>query len=113
MLMDESSRTVYRLRAATVMDGRDQTQTWDPAAGATRDAAEVIVQPTTGREDQNGGRDATLAQFQVIDQDSPSGWWQDRDRMEMDGTVYQIEGHVQNWPSPLPHSFFLVNVWAG
>lgn len=113
MLMEESSRDVYRIRAATVLDGRDTVRTWDPAQGATRTLATVIVQPTTGREDQNGGRDATLAQFQVIDQDSPSGWWDDQDRLEMDGTVYQIEGHVQNWPSPLPHAFFLINVWEG
>lgn len=111
--MDESTRQVFRLRPATVMDGRDQVVTWDPAQGASRDAAYPIVQPTTGQENQVGGRDATMAQFQVIDQDSGPGWWVDGDRLEMDGLVYQIEGHVQDWPEPLPHAFFLINRWAG
>lgn len=111
--MEQSARDVYRIRAATVLDGRDTVRTWDPAAGAGRDKASVIVQPATGREDQNGGRDATLAQFMVTDEDSPSGFWDSNDRMEMDGTQYQIEGHVQNWPDPLPHASFLVNRWEG
>ena len=113
MLMDESARDVYRIRPATIVDGRDTVRTWNTAQGATRTLATVIVQPTTGREDQIGGRDATMAQFQVIDETSPAGFWDDQDRLEMDGTVYQIEGHVQNWPNPLPHAFFLINVWEG
>lgn len=109
--MEESARDVYRLRPVQIMDGRDLVDSYaDPAA---RTLVEVIVQPVTGREDQNGGRDATLAQFSVMDQDSPAGFWRDNDRLEMDGVVYQIEGHVQDWPEPLPHTYFMVNVWAG
>lgn len=111
MLMEESSRTVYRIRPVKVLDGRDLVDSYtDPAA---RTEVDVIVQPVTGREDQQGGRDATMAQFSVMDQDSPAGFWRSSDRMEMDGTLYQIEGHVQDWPEPLPHTYFLVNVWAG
>lgn len=111
MLMDESSRDVYRVRGVEVMDGRDKVLSYtDPAA---RTPATVIVQPVTGREAQDGQRDATLAQFSVIDQDNPAGFWIDSDRVEMDGVQYQIEGHVQDWPEPLPHAYFLINVWAG
>lgn len=109
--MDESSRQVFRLRGVEVQDGRDTVLSYtDPAA---RTAATVIVQPVTGREDQNGSRDATLAQFSVIDQDNPAGFWQDTDRVELGGVQYQIEGHVQDWPEPLPHAYFLINVWNG
>ena len=109
--MDESTRTVYRVRGVEVLDGRDTVKSYtDPAA---RTPATVIVQPVTGREDSNGNRDATLAQFSVIDQDNPAGWWVDTDRVEMDGVQYQIEGHVQDWPEPLPHAYFLINVWNG
>jgi len=112
-LMDMASRQVYRIRPGVVMDGRDQAVTYDPAQGATRSAAWVIVTPTTGQESQQGGRDATMAQFQVIDQDSGPGWWQDTDHLEMDGLEYQVEGHVQDWPEPLPHTAFLINRWEG
>lgn len=111
MLMDESSRQVFRVRPVKVLDGRDQVDSY--TAPGARTAVDVIVQPVTGREDQTGGRDATLAQFSVMDQDSPAGFWRDSDRMEMDGVLYQIEGHVQDWPEPLPHAAFLVNRWEG
>ena len=110
-LMDESSREVLRVRGVEVLDGRDVVLSFtDPAA---KTLATVIVQPVTGREDQNGNRDATLAQFSVIDQDNPAGFWRSTDRVEMDGVQYQIEGHVQDWPEPLPHAYFLINVWSG
>jgi hypothetical protein len=111
--MDQSTRQVDRIRPAITMDGRDSVRTYDTAQGATRAAAWVIVTPTTGQESQQGGRDATMAQFQVIDQDSGPGWWLDTDLMEMDGIRYQVEGHVQDWPEPLPHTAFLVNRWEG
>ena len=110
-LMDDSTRTVYRIRGVDVLDGRDTVKSFaDPAA---RTEATVIVQPVTGREDQTGNRDATLAQYSVMDQDSPAGFWSDTDRVEMDGVQYQIEGHVQDWPEPLPHTYFLINRWEG
>lgn len=110
-LMDQAVRTVYRVRPVTVMDGRDEVLSYtDPAA---RNSARVIVQPVTGREDNNGQRDATLAQFSIMDQESVPGWWQDTDRVELDGVLYQIEGHVQEWPEPLPHQYFLINRWEG
>ena len=63
-LMDDSARDVYRIRPVDVLDGRDTVKSYtDPAA---RTLASVIVQPSTGREDSNGNRDATLAQFSVI-----------------------------------------------
>lgn len=109
--MDDSARDVYRVRPVDVLDGRDTVKSYtDPGA---RTLATVIVQPVTGREDNNGNRDATLAQFAVIDQDHPAGWWQDTDRLEMDGVQYQIEGHVQDWPEPLPHAYFNINRWEG
>lgn len=109
--MDQSHRDVYRIRPVKVMDGRDQVDSYtDPAA---RVAASVIIQPVTGREDNNGNRDATLAQFSVIDQEHPAGWWLDTDRVEMDGVQYQVEGHVQDWPEPMPHAYFLINRWEG
>jgi hypothetical protein len=109
--MDDSARDVYRIRPVDVLDGRVTVKSYtDPAA---RTLASVIVQPSTGREDSNGNRDATLAQFSVIDQEHPAGWWQDADRLEMDGVQYQIEGHVQDWPEPLPHTYFLNNRWEG
>ena len=110
-LMDESSREVFRVRGVEDMDGRDKVLSY--TAPGARTPADVIVQPVTGREDQLGGRDATMAQFSVMDQDNPAGFWRDNDRLEMDGVVYQIEGHVQDWPEPLPHTYFLINVWAG
>lgn len=109
--MDQSLRTVYRVRPVKVMDGRDQVDSY--TAPGARVEADVIVQPVTGREDSNGNRDAVLAQFSVIDEFHPAGWWQDADRLEMDGVQYQIEGHVQDWPEPLPHSYFLINRWEG
>lgn len=111
-LMEQSQRTVYRIRPTIVLDGRDEVRNYvvPPAA---RDEATVIVQPTTGREDQFGGRDATLAQFNVIHEDAEPGWWKDDDLLEMDGDRYQIEGHVQDWPEPLPHAYFLINRWEG
>lgn len=112
-LMDQALRQVYRIRPGVTVDGRDQVVTYDPALGASREAAWVIVVPTTGQESQQAGRDATMAQYQVMDQESGPGWWHDADRMEMDGTVYQIEGHVQEWPEPLPHAAFLINRWEG
>ena len=90
--MEESARTVYRVRAVRVLDGRDYVNSYTAPGAKTE--ADVIVQPTTGREDQTGGRDATMAQFMVMDQDSPAGFWRDSDRLEMDGVQYQIEGHV-------------------
>lgn len=110
-LMEQSQRDVYRVRGVEVMDGRDAVLSYtDPAA---KTLATVIVQPVTGREQQEVGRDATLAQFSVMDQDNPAGFWIDSDRVEMDGIQYQIEGHVQDWPEPSPHAYFLINVWAG
>lgn len=109
--MDQAVRTAYRVRPVKVMDGRDQVDSYD-APGA-RTPADVIVQPVTGREDSNGNRDATLAQFSVMDQEHEAGWWLDTDRVELDGVQYQIEGHVQDWPEPLPHSYFLINRWEG
>lgn len=111
MLMEDSARTVHRVRPVKVQDGRDLVDSY--TAPGARTAVDVIVQPVTGREDQQGGRDATLAQFSVMDQDSPAGFWRDNDRVEMDGIQYQIEGHVQDWPEPLPHAYFLINVWEG
>jgi hypothetical protein len=109
--MDDSARDVYRVRGVEVLDGRDKVLSYtDPAA---RTLATVIIQPVTGREDQNGSRDATLAQFSVIDQEHPAGWWRDADRLELDGVQYQIEGHVQDWPEPIPHTYFLINRWEG
>lgn len=110
-LMDDAIRLVFRVRPVKVLDGRDLVDSWtDPAANAS---AEVIVQPVTGREDSNGNRDATLAQYSVMDQDSAPGFWRDTDRLEMDGVQYQIEGHVQEWPEPIPHAYFLINRWEG
>lgn len=110
-LMEESQRDVYRVRGVKVMDGRDEVLSYtDPAA---RTLATVIIQPVTGREQAETGRDATLAQFSVTDQDHTDGWWLDTDRVEIDGVQYQIEGHVQEWPEPLPHSFMLINRWEG
>lgn len=111
MFMDDSKATVHRVRAVKVLDGRDWVNSYtDPGA---RTEVDVIIQPTTGREDQTGGRDATMAQYSVMDVDSPAGFWQDTDRLEWRGVQYQIEGHVQDWPDPLPHAAFLINVWEG
>lgn len=111
-LMDDSARDVYRIRAVEVLDGRDIVNSYtDPAARTLVEG--VIVQPVTGREDNNGNRDATLAQYSVMDQGNPAGFWRDTDRVEMDGVQYQIEGHVQDWPEPLPHAYFLINRWEG
>lgn len=109
--MDDSAREVFRVRGVEVPDGRDMVLTYGDMAPHT--PATVIVQPVTGREDQTGNRDATLAQYSVMDQDSPAGFWSDTDRVEMDGVQYQIEGHVQDWPEPLPHTYFLINRWEG
>ena len=111
-LMDDSTRDVYRVRAVKVMDGRDEVLSYtDPAA---RSLASVILQPVTGREDpRNGAGDAVLAQFSIIDQEHPAGWWLDSDRVEIDGVLYQIEGHVQDWPEPVPHAYILINRWEG
>jgi hypothetical protein len=110
-LMDDSRIPVHRIRPATKMDGRDTVKDYGPAA--TSSMTWVIVQPVTGREDQQGGRDATLAQYSVIDEDGGPGYWRDDDLVEFNGVRYQIEGHVQEWPNPLPHSFFLINRWEG
>lgn len=110
-LMDESRVQVNRIRPGITMDGRDQVKDYGTAATIT--PTWVIVQPVTGREDQLGGRDATLAQFSVIDEDGGPGWWLDTDLVEYQGVRYQVEGHVQEWPNPLPHSYFLINRWEG
>jgi hypothetical protein len=110
-LMDDAARTVYRVRGVEVLDGRDIVLSFDVPAARTE--ARVIVQPVTGREDSNGNRDATLAQYSVTDQDSAPGFWRDTDRVEMDGVQYQIEGHVQEWPEPIPHAYLLINRWEG
>ena len=111
MLMDESARQVFRVRGVEVKDGRDTVLSY--TAPGAREAVDVIVQPVTGMEDTLGGRDATMAQFSVMDQDSGPGFWRDNDRVELDGVLYQIEGHVQDWPEPLPHAYFLINQWEG
>lgn len=111
MLMEESARTVNRVRPVRVLDGRDYVNSY--TAPGAKTAVDVIVQPVTGMESQAPGRDATMAQFSVMDQDSPAGFWQDADRVEIDGVQYQIEGHVQDWPEPLPHAYFLINRWEG
>lgn len=106
--------TVARIRPLTSTD-RGQ-EFLDYEAGTATPVEGAMVAPVTGTESLTPGRDATMAQFSVTDNTSPKGFWKDTDLVEIDGIRYQIEGHVQEWPSvtgDLSHAYLLVNRWEG
>lgn len=110
----DTDRAVYRLRPTMrtdrgepVLDRRNPERTRVESAD---------VQPGAGTESAATGRDATRTDWVVLDHESPRGFWQDTDLVEVDGTAYQIEGGVQEYPSPtggLSHTQLNVNVWKG
>lgn len=111
------NETVYRIRPHRGTDRGETYLDYTPAGGAERTAVhDVIVAPATGTENGQQVRDAVQAQYAVTDTGSPRGFWRDSDHVELWGEQYQIEGHVQQWPSPtgdLDHAYMLVNRWEG
>jgi len=114
---DSASKTAYRIRPAVVDERGSTYLDYTAEGGAARAAAyDVVVQPVTGAENGDAGRQAVLAQYSVTDRNSPPQFWQDSDHVEIDGVEYQVEGHVQRWGSPtgaLSHTYMLVNRWEG
>lgn len=107
--------TVFRIRPVQGEDRGESFLEYGAAAERTR-VFHVSVQPASGVEFTGPGRDATQAQFAVLDFENLPGFWEATDRVEIDGTAYQIEGDVQDWPSPtggLSHIQLLVNRWEG
>lgn len=105
---------VRRLRPAISSDRGDVFLDHSRATPTAVDSADV--QPAAGAEQSGAGRDATLGEFMVLDYSSPRGFWQDTDRVEINGTAYQIEGSVREVPSPtggLSHTQLIVNRWEG
>ena len=110
----DTGNAVSRIRPLVTVDRGDEFL--DYAAGTATPVDGVIVAPVTGMEALTPGRDATMAQFSILDFDSDRGFWQDTDHVDIDGTEYQIEGSVREWPSPtgeLAHTQLLVNRWEG
>lgn len=106
--------TVARVRPLVTTDRGDEFLDYEQAT--VTPVEDAIVAPVTGMESVTAGRDATMAQFSVTDTTSPKGFWRDSDLVEIDGVRYQIEGHVQEFPSvsgDLSHAYLLVNVWEG
>lgn len=96
-------------RGEEYLDYGDDVVTVTPVEGA-------IAVPVTGMEATTPGRDATMAQLAVTDTESPKGFWQATDLVEVDGVRYQIEGSPQEFPSvtnDLAHTYLLVNRWEG
>lgn len=108
------NETVVRLRPAEVQDRLDTYLDYTQAARTP--VENCVVEPVTGMENNTQNRDAVLAQYSVTDLESPKGFWQDTDHVEIDGVEYQIEGHAQYWASPtgaLSNYYLLVNRWEG
>lgn len=106
---------VFRIRPAQGEDRGEVYLDYGPAAERQR-VFHVSVQPAAGGEFTGPGRDATQAQFSVLDFENLPGFWEETDRVEIDGTAYQIEGAVRDWPSAtggLSHIQILVNRWEG
>lgn len=110
----QETETVVRLRPVEVTDRLDKYLDYAQAARTPVD--DCIVEPVTGMENNTQNRDATLAQYSVTDMNSPRGFWQDTDHVEIAGVEYQVEGHAQYWRSPtggLNNWYLLVNRWEG
>lgn len=111
----DSGETVTRIRPLLVQERGDMVLDYAKGTRTVLEGA-VSVQPAVGDEFTGPGRDATMAQFSILDFDSDRGFWQDTDHVDIDGTEYQIEGSVREWPSPtgeLAHTQLLVNRWEG
>lgn len=110
----DDENTVRRLRPAVTTDRGDVFLDHSRATATEVESADV--QPAVGAEEVGAGRDATLAEYMVLDYDSPRGFWQDTDLVEINGVAYQIEGHVREVPSAtggLSHTQLVVNRWEG
>lgn len=106
--------TVSRIRPLVSTDRG--AEFLDYEQGTATPVEDAVVAPVTGAESLTPGRDATMAQFSVTDTTSPKGFWETTDLVEIDGIRYQIEGHIQEWPSvtgDLSHAYLLVNRWEG
>lgn len=107
-------KDVVRIRPTRTTDRNDEYL--DYANPASREVAyECVVAPVTGSE-QDAGRNSTTTQWSVIDMTSEPGWWDEDDRVEVDGVEYQIEGTPQSNGSPtgaLSHTYLLINRTEG
>lgn len=105
--------SVVRLRPVMGSDRGEPFLDWSTPS---REGVRADVQPGNSVDQSSAGRDAILAEFAVLDYDSPRGFWQESDRVEIDGVAYQIEGRPREWPSPtggLSHTQLFVNRWDG
>lgn len=120
MTISFKNQTITVIRAGVVVERGDDMLDWDNATEYQLLGCRLQPMATdevlfTGSAGGGGvARDAIVTRWKVYGPASPDIG--PRDRARVDGVVYEVDGQIQEWPSPtgtLAHSEFVLKVVAG